>query len=81
MRQLLSAAGFEIVSVRGTHTYPRTIGGFIRKWIWQVFGVVAGFLLRARHGGAGEENVETFSVKPDLFAVARKPLSASAPPV
>ncbi|MEQ1850410.1 MAG: class I SAM-dependent methyltransferase [Chthoniobacteraceae bacterium] len=76
MRQLLSAAGFEVVAVRGIHTCPRTIGGFIRKWMWRAFGLIAGVMLRARHGGNADGSVDTFSPDPDLFAIARKPLSA-----
>jgi len=79
MRQLLAAAGFEVVAVRGIHVCPKTVGGFLRKIIWRGLAILAGLLLHARHGGKTEGNVETFSPEPDLFAVARKPLNASSP--
>lgn len=81
MRQLLAAAGFAIGSVRGIHICPRTVGGFMRKILWHAFAIPAGLLLRARHGGVADENVETFSVAPDLFAVAKKPPVTSGPAV
>ena len=76
MRQVLTAAGFEVVSIRGVHICPATKGGFVRKWIWRVCGAIARVLLRARHGGAAPEGIDTFTAAPDLFAIARKPAAS-----
>lgn len=72
MRQVLTAAGFEVVSIRGVHICPATAGGFVRKWIWRIFGGFARVLLRARHGGAAPAGIDAFTAAPDLFAIARK---------
>ena len=73
MRQVLSAAGFAVVSIRGIHICPATKGGFVRKWIWRIAGSIARLLLRARHGGVAQNDTDTFTAAPDLFAIARRP--------
>jgi len=72
MRQALSASGFEIVAIRGVQVCPRTVSGFIQKWTWRIFAVIAGFLRHVRHGRGVERNGETFSANLDLFAIASK---------
>ncbi|MEO6741099.1 MAG: class I SAM-dependent methyltransferase [Chthoniobacteraceae bacterium] len=76
MRQVLTAAGLEVVSIRGVHVCPATPGGFVRRWIWRIFGGVARVLLRARHGGAAPAGIDAFTAAPDLFAIARKPAAS-----
>ena len=76
MRQVLTAAGFEVVSIRGVHICPATAGGFVRKWIWRICGGIARVLLRARHGGAAPAGIDAFTAAPDLFAIARKPAAS-----
>lgn len=75
MAQLLRATGFAVESIAGTHVCPRTAGGFVRKWLWRGVSAPATVILRARHGGARDPAVDSFSVAPDLFAIARKPRS------
>jgi 2-polyprenyl-3-methyl-5-hydroxy-6-metoxy-1,4-benzoquinol methylase len=76
MRQVLTAAGFEVVSIRGVHICPATAGGFVRKWIWRICGGIARVLLRSRHGGAAPAGIDAFTAAPDLFAIARKPTAS-----
>ena len=80
MRQLLAAGGFVVESVQGIHVCPRTLGGRARSVVWRAFAACARLLLRARHGGAQDQGVDTFSPDPDLFAIGRKPFSAASPP-
>ena len=72
MAQVLRACGFTVERVAGTHVCPRTVGGFLRSWLWRAVARPAGLLLRARHGGQRDAVVDRFSVAPDLFAEARK---------
>ncbi len=72
MAQVLRATGFTIDRIAGLHACPQTKNGFARKWIWRAAAAPARILLRARHGGHGEAGIDTFTVDPDLFAVARK---------
>jgi 2-polyprenyl-3-methyl-5-hydroxy-6-metoxy-1,4-benzoquinol methylase len=72
MAQVLRATGFAVEEVAGTHTCPKTAGGLVRKWIWRLVSGPARAILRARHGGKADPQVDNFSVNPDLFAVARK---------
>ena len=76
MRQVLTAAGFEVVSIRGVHICPATAGGFVRKWIWRICGGIARVLLRSRHGVAAPAGIDAFTAAPDLFAIARKPTAS-----
>ena len=76
IRQVLTAAGFEVVSIRGVHVCPGTAGGVARKAIWRIFGGIARLLLRARHGGAAPAGIDAFTAAPDLFAIARKPAAS-----
>jgi 2-polyprenyl-3-methyl-5-hydroxy-6-metoxy-1,4-benzoquinol methylase len=77
MAQILRATEFAVERIHGMHNCPNTKRGFLRKWIWRVTSVFARLLLRCRHGGAAEPSIDTFSVDPDLFALARKNASKS----
>jgi 2-polyprenyl-3-methyl-5-hydroxy-6-metoxy-1,4-benzoquinol methylase len=73
MGQVLRACGFEVASVRGTHLCPATLSGTLRRWLWRAAAAPAEMILRARHGGRPSPGIDTFSVDPDLFAIARRP--------
>jgi len=73
MAQVLRACGFEVESVEGYHVCPATLGGTIRRFLWKVVAWPASIILRARHGGARDRQIDVFSVDPDLFAVASRP--------
>jgi cyclopropane fatty-acyl-phospholipid synthase-like methyltransferase len=72
MAQVLRATGFAVEQIRGTHHCPNTARGFARKWLWRGISVFARLVLRCRHGGSAQASIDTFSVDPDLFALARK---------
>jgi len=74
MAQVLRATGFEVVFVRGIHSTPDSPSGKARRLIWKAASFMWEKLIVSRHG-RGEDNpgVDTFSVAPDLLALARRP--------
>jgi 2-polyprenyl-3-methyl-5-hydroxy-6-metoxy-1,4-benzoquinol methylase len=73
MAQVLSATGFHIDHIVGTHVCPETFSGRLRRAVWAAATPFFRLLLKARHGRGPEmQGVDLLATHPDLFATARK---------
>lgn len=82
LAQILRATGFEDISVRGIFNSSGSFRSNIRRILYESITLPSKWLLSLRHGrGTASEEIDSNTLSPDLFAVARKPLSRkTAPP-
>jgi SAM-dependent methyltransferase len=73
LAQVLRAAGFEVVSVRGHHGCPPTFGGILRRTGFRFLDFIGQRIIEARHGRSTSiANIEFTTTLPDIFARARR---------
>jgi cyclopropane fatty-acyl-phospholipid synthase-like methyltransferase len=73
LAQVLRATEFEVISVRGHHGCPPTLGGSLRRTGFRFLDFIGQRIIEARHGRSSSfANIELTTTLPDIFARARR---------